>query len=87
MTYDITRNETFANLVDWLAEIKEHASADVRIYLIGNKSELEESREVLFERALEFAKAHNIHKVFETSAKTGNNVEEVFACVGKELYY
>jgi hypothetical protein len=24
--------------------------------------------------------------VFETSAKTGNNVEDVFSCSGKELF-
>jgi hypothetical protein len=35
---------------------------------------------------MEFAKDHKIHKVFETSAKTGYNVEEVFSCVAKELY-
>ena len=87
LTYDVTRNETFSNLIQWLSEIKEHASEDVRIYLIGNKSELEEKREILFERAAEFAKAHNIHKFFETSAKTGFNVEEVFTCVAKELYF
>lgn len=56
------------------------------MYLIGNKSELEEQREVTFQRALEFAKEYKLHKVFETSAKTGYNVEEVFAMVAKELY-
>ena len=58
----------------------------MKIYLIGNKSEMEEQREVQFERAIEFAKSHGIHKVFETSAKTGNNVEDVFSCSGKELF-
>ena len=47
---------------------------------------MEDQREVQFERAIDFAKGHNIHKVFETSAKTGNNVEDVFSCVGKELF-
>jgi hypothetical protein len=47
---------------------------------------MEEAREVTFQRALEFAKQCGIHKVFETSAKTGFNVEEVFATVAKELY-
>ena len=32
------------------------------------------------------AKANKIHRVFETSAKTGANVEEVFASVARELY-
>ena len=47
---------------------------------------MEEQREVQFDRAIEFAKNHNIHKVFETSAKTGSNVEDVFSCAGKELF-
>ena len=46
LTYDITRDETFANLVDWLKEIQQHAAEDVKIYLIGNKSEMEDQREV-----------------------------------------
>lgn len=86
LTYDITRDETFENLKSWLKEIKQHAAEDVRIYLIGNKSELESAREVNFDRAVEFARSNNIHKCFETSAKTGQNVEEVFSCGGKELY-
>lgn len=35
---------------------------------------------------MEFAKSQGIHKCFETSARTGQNVEEVFSCAGKELY-
>ena len=86
LTYDITRDETFANLVEWLKEIQNHAAEDVKIYLIGNKSEMEEQREVFKERAIEFAKEHNIHKVFETSAKTGDNVEEVFSAAAREIF-
>ena len=74
LTYDVTREETFVNLLDWLKEIKQHASEDVRVYLIGNKSEMEEQREVTMQRALEFAREYKLHKVFETSAKTGHNV-------------
>ena len=86
LTYDITRSETFENLASWLKEIRQHAAEDVRIYLIGNKAELDSSREVQFDMAIEFARQNNIHKCFETSAKTGQNVEEVFSCSGKELY-
>lgn len=86
MTYDITREETFLGLGDWLKEIKLHASEDARVYLIGNKAELEHDREITQEQALEFAEANGISQCFETSAKTGYNVEEVFSCVGKELF-
>ena len=86
LTYDVTREETFVNLLEWLKEIKQHAAEDVRVYLIGNKSEMVEQREVTMERAKEFAREQKIARVYETSAKTGFNVEEVFSCVAKELY-
>ena len=43
-------------------------------------------REVSMEKAIEFAISNGIHKVFETSALTGFNVEDVFSCAGKEFY-
>ena len=86
LTYDITREETFVNIIDWLKEVKQHASQDIVIYLIGNRADLEDEREVTRERAVEFCKQYNIDKFFETSAKTGFNVEEVFSLAGKELY-
>jgi len=44
------------------------------------------SRQVTRERAIEFQKKNKIDAFFETSAKTGNNVEEVFALAAKQLY-
>jgi hypothetical protein len=41
------------------------------IYLVGNKSELIDERQVTYERAIEWAKSNGITKCFETSAKTG----------------
>ena len=52
-----------------------------------SRSDLEEEREVTHERAMEFCKEYNIDKFFETSAKTGHNVEEVFALAAKEMYF
>ena len=86
LTYDITRDDTFLNVLEWLKEVKQHASSDIVIYLIGNRSDLEDEREVTKERAIEFCKQYHIDKFFETSAKTGNNVEEVFSLAAKELY-
>ena len=86
LTYDITREDTFINVLEWLKEVKQHASSDVVIYLIGNRSDLEEDREVFRDRATEFCQQYHIDRFFETSAKTGNNVEEVFSLAAKELY-
>jgi GTPase SAR1 family protein len=74
------------NVLDWLKEVKQHASSEIVVYLIGNRCDLEEEREVTRERAIEFCKTYNIDKFFETSAKTGDNVEEVFSLAAKELY-
>ena len=86
LCYDITRQETFANVQDWLKEIKQHASPDVVVYLIGNRLDEEDKRQVLRDAAIEYCKKNKITKFFETSAKTGRNVEAVFSLAAKELY-
>lgn len=60
LTYDITREETFLNLAEWIREIKTHSAEDVKIYLVGNKSELEDAREVSLQMAIDFAKTNNV---------------------------
>jgi GTPase SAR1 family protein len=66
--------------------VKPHVSEDVRLYMVGLKSDMQEKRKVTYERAVEMAKEEKIHSFFETSGKTGYNVEELFASVAKELY-
>mmetsp|Transcript_20227 Transcript_20227/g.19170 ORF Transcript_20227/g.19170 Transcript_20227/m.19170 type:complete len:146 (-) Transcript_20227:66-503(-) len=86
LVYDITRNETFMSLGEWLQDIRKYGEEDARIYLIGNKNEKEDEREVSYERALQFAQENNLHMFFETSAKTGHNVEDIFSIGGKEVF-
>lgn len=87
LTFDITREETFANLGDWLKEIKQHASPDVTVFLIGCKADLESQRMVQKEQAREFCLLNKISSYFETSAMTGFNVEDVFATAAKDAYF
>ena len=56
MVYDITRRNTFQNLVRWLEEMLEHAHSRMTIILVGNKKDLESEREVSYEEGIEFAK-------------------------------
>ena len=80
--------DTFKNVQTWLGEIKAHANPDVLVYLIGNKVDCEDGeRQVSKEEALEFCQTCNISKMFETSAKTGEMVQEVFSLCAKEMYY
>ncbi len=77
IVYDITRKISFDNLVQWIEDCKNSSPKTVFMVLVGNKSDLERNREVTEEEGREFAEKNGM-LFFETSAKTGKNVEEVF---------
>ncbi|CAD7942900.1 unnamed protein product [Amoebophrya sp. A120] len=77
MCYDITDDATFDNVEMWLNNLDQHGSSDVQKILIGNKSDLEEKRKVPKERGFELAAKHKM-QFYETSAKTGDFVEDAF---------
>ena len=61
----------------WLEDMKDNAYSKMIILLIGNKNDLKMEREVSTAECQEFANKHNLI-FFETSAKSGNNVESAF---------
>jgi len=67
--YCICDSKSFASLDFWLKLIRKNGSNDCEIVLVGNKSDLEDEREVSREKAEEFAHKHGIRH-FEVSAKT-----------------
>ncbi|XP_077354804.1 ras-related protein Rab-19-like isoform X2 [Festucalex cinctus] len=85
ITYDITRRATFESVSDWIQEVELYGAANVVLVLIGNKCDLEEEREVLFEEACGLANARGALAALETSAKEGQNVEESFMLMAREL--
>lgn len=56
LVYDITRRETFDHLTSWLEDARQHASPNMSIMLIGNKSDLAHRRAVTYEEGAAFAK-------------------------------
>lgn len=85
--FDITNRATYDDIKNqWLGEIRQHTSPSIVIYLIGNFSDLDENREVPYQEALEFARAQQFSHYIETSAKTGQNVHEVFQTLTKQFY-
>ena len=69
-----------------MKEIKTQSSPDIKIFLIGNKTDLEAERKVTREEAQKFVDDNEISFFAETSAKTGFNVKNVFMEAGKILY-
>lgn len=77
LVYDISSRETYNALANWLTDARTLASANIVITLVGNKKDLEAEREVTFLEASRFAQENQL-MFLETSAVTGENVEEVF---------
>ena len=86
MVYSINSKESFSHIITWIKEVKLKSHPDIKIFLIGNKSDLEEDRQVKREEGEAFSKDNGISFFEETSAKTGKNAKEVFVKVAKLLY-
>lgn len=85
VVYDITRQDTLECVKDWVKDVKQSAP-DVLLYLVGNKSDLEETRVVSSSSAEKLGKKLNMLGYLETSAKYGTNVKELFQNISQMLY-
>ncbi len=86
LVYDITKRQSFEHLEDWLEESKLHIEPHRAVFLIvGHKADMDDQRAVTTREGQQFADFHGL-KFIETSAKTGQNVEEAFQIVTKDVY-
>ena len=77
LVYDITNRESFTNIKTWVDECKNQTAKTIFFVLVGNKSDLGDQREVTEEEGKELAVQLGI-PFYESSAKTGENVEQIF---------
>ena len=59
-------------------EVKENANSDIVLVLVGAKKDLEDRRMISYESAKKFMIQNKCALFFETSAKTGENIDEVY---------
>lgn len=85
MVYDIGRRSTYNHLSSWLTDTRSLTNPSTVIFLIGNKSDVESTREVTYEEAKKFADENGL-MFAEASAKTGQNVEEAFLETARKIY-
>ncbi|CAL8357940.1 unnamed protein product [Lota lota] len=85
VAYDITRRPTFESVPHWIHEIRHYGAAGVVLILIGNKSDLQNERQVLFEDACTMAEDKGVLAALETSAKEAQNVDAAFTLMAREL--
>uniref|UniRef100_A0A8C9YZE6 Ras-related protein Rab-19 n=1 Tax=Sander lucioperca TaxID=283035 RepID=A0A8C9YZE6_SANLU len=85
IAYDITRRPTFDSVAHWIKEVELYGATNIVLVLIGNKCDLEQERQVPFEKACNLAKESDVLAALETSAKESQNVEEAFTLMAREL--
>ena len=85
VVYDITNKNSFDNADNWLNNLRASADKKCSIILIGNKSDLEDKREVSIEQGEEKAKNSEI-AFMETSALSGDNIDKAFEMMINEAY-
>ena len=84
LIYDVTEQKSFDNVKNWMAQIKEEVSERVSIVLVGNKIDDEDNRKISTEQGESMAKEYEI-MFFECSAKTGQNIDEIFNNLVKKV--
>ena len=75
LMYDITNKKSFDAITKWMKDIIEAKGQDFPIVLLGNKCDMEQERQVTKDEGEQLAQKYNL-SFFETSNKTGKNIEE-----------
>ena len=83
VVYGLDDKKSFENVKQWVEEIDRYAGEGVVKLLVGNKCDVE-ARQVTREEAEKFAEELKM-RYMETSAKTGENVEETFMLTAREI--
>ena len=83
IVYDVTDENSFKSVKDWIVECQNYTNEKIILILVGNKKDLENSRKISEKDGREFAEQNGIDCFFESSAKTGENIKEIFQHICK----
>ncbi|OXB34152.1 GTP-binding protein ryh1 [Cryptococcus neoformans] len=84
IVYDITNRTSFQNTSKWVDDVRNERGQDVIIVLVGNKTDLNDKRQVTPEDLDKRAKELGVMSI-ETSAKAGHNVKTLFKKIALAL--
>lgn len=84
LTYIYADAKSFQNTKKWIDDVRAERGNDVIIVLVGNKTDLNDKREVTTQQGEDEAKKNNLMFV-ETSAKAGHNVKNLFKRIAQAL--
>ena len=86
IVYAINNRNSYEHAESWLNDLKNQSNPNVRVFLIGNKCDLEKERLVSKEEGETFKEQKKLDRFIETSAKTGENARIVMVEADKILY-
>jgi len=85
LVYDVTNPASFEDINKfWINEVESYAEKNVELLLIGNKSDLGETKQVSSETGKAYADSKNM-EYFEASAKTADHVSSAFLSLARKL--
>mmetsp|Transcript_64498 Transcript_64498/g.155583 ORF Transcript_64498/g.155583 Transcript_64498/m.155583 type:complete len:206 (+) Transcript_64498:41-658(+) len=84
LVFDITDPDSFIKVKSWVKELRKMVGEEIILCIAGNKSDLERHRVVPRQEAADYAVAVGA-QYFETSAKSGRGINELFASMAKRL--
>ena len=84
LMYDITDRKSFESIPDWIKSVKDAKGSNFPMILLGNKLDKEDVRVIKEKEGKELADEYKI-KFFETSNKTGTNIQEAGMALVNEI--
>ncbi|KAF5770953.1 putative small GTP-binding protein [Helianthus annuus] len=86
LVYDITKKQSFENILRWLRELRDHADANIVLMLAGNKCDLKHLRAISESEAQALAEKEEL-SFLETSALDAHNIENAFQSILLDIYH
>jgi small GTP-binding protein len=85
IAYDCTEKKSYEGIKAWVEQIKNNGKTSIPALILGNKCDLEEDKVVQEKDGKDIAKTYGMD-FFETSSKTGYNVQESFLHLVEKVY-
>ena len=86
LVYSIDNQQSFDDIGVWVKQLRTHACPDCKVFLIGNKADLEKKRKISYEEGKRCQEKNKFDIFMETSAKSGLNAQKLFVTAAKTLY-